>query len=221
MAKVAFIQDELRTREGIMILSAILKKHGHDTDVFSKCAENDLITSVLDYHPDVIALSCSTYEHKFALECAREIKTLSPSQFIIMGGPHPTFFPEVIDDSALDAVCVGEGEGAMLDLVQALDDSRPLTGIENWWIKVDGGQIERNPVRAAESDLDAIAFPDRKLLLEADEFTRQSGIKHFITSRGCPYDCTYCFNHALAEVYRGKGKRLRQMSVDKVIEEVR
>ena len=59
------------------------------------------------------------------------------------------------------------------------------------------------------------------MLFEADAFTRQSGIKHFITSRGCPYDCTYCFNHALAEIYRGKGKRLRQMSVDKVVEEVR
>ena len=97
---------------------------------------------------------------------------------------------------------------------------QPLTGIENWWFK-QGGQIERNPVRPAEDDLDRLPFPDRELLFEQDDFTRQSGIKHFITSRGCPYDCTYCFNHALAEIYRGKGKRLRQMSVDQVIEEVK
>ncbi|NIV35467.1 MAG: radical SAM protein, partial [Anaerolineae bacterium] len=107
----------------------------------------------------------------------------------------------------------------MLDLVQALEKGRDLAGIENWWFK-QGDGVERNLVRAAEDDLDVIPFPDRELLFEADEFTRQSGIKHFITSRGCPYDCTYCFNHALAEIYRGKGKRLRQMSADKVVEEV-
>ncbi len=67
--------------------------------------------------------------------------------------------------------------------------------------------------RCARGGSRSLPFPDRDLLFEKDEFTRLSGIKHFITSRGCPYDCTYCFNHALAEIYRGKGKRLRQMSV--------
>ena len=62
---------------------------------------------------------------------------------------------------------------------------------------------------------------DRALLFETDDYTRQAGIKHFITSRGCPYDCSYCFNHALAQLYRGKGRRLRQMSVERVIEEVK
>jgi radical SAM superfamily enzyme YgiQ (UPF0313 family) len=81
--------------------------------------------------------------------------------------------------------------------------------------------VERNSVRPAVDDLDALPLPDRALLFGKDAFVRQSGIKHFITSRGCPYDCTYCFNHALAELYRGKGKRLRQLSVDRVIEEVR
>jgi len=48
----------------------------------------------------------------------------------------------------------------------------------------------------------------------------RSKIKHFLAGRGCPYNCTYCFNHALGELYRGKGRRFRQRSVDNVLDEV-
>jgi anaerobic magnesium-protoporphyrin IX monomethyl ester cyclase len=120
----------------------------------------------------------------------------------------------------VDAVCLGEGEKAILGLVQSMAAGRPLSGIQGWWFK-HGDLIERNPIPVPESNLNLLPFPDRDLLFEKDAFTRQSGIKHFITSRGCPYDCTYCFNHALAEVYGGKGRRFRQMSVERVIEEVK
>jgi anaerobic magnesium-protoporphyrin IX monomethyl ester cyclase len=138
----------------------------------------------------------------------------------VFGGPHPTYFPEFVEEPGVDGVCLGEGEGAIVDLADAVEAGRPLTGLQNWWFKRDG-QIERNPLRPLVDDLDALPFPDRAVLFELDHFTRQSGIKHFITSRGCPYDCTYCFNHALAAIYRGRGKRIRQMSIDKVIEEVK
>ena len=70
-------------------------------------------------------------------------------------------------------------------------------------------------------DLDSLPFPDRALVYERDPIAARSKIKHFLTGRGCPYNCTYCFNHALSEIYRGKGQRFRQRSVDNVIEEVR
>ncbi len=218
--RVLFVEKQIDYEPlGLLYLSSALRQAGHEVRL-SIAATEDPVAVARAWQPDVVGYSVYTgsqaYYRDLNLQIRGAVRTVS-----VFGGPHPTYFPEFIEEPGVDAVCVGEGEGAMLDLVQALDDSKALSGIENWWFKLDGGQIERNPVRAAENDLDAIAFPDRKLLFEADEFTRQSGIKHFITSRGCPYDCTYCFNHALAEVYRGKGKRLRQMSVEKVIEEVR
>ncbi len=76
-------------------------------------------------------------------------------------------------------------------------------------------------MRPYVEDLDSLPFPDRALVYERDPIAARGKIKHFLTGRGCPYNCTYCFNHALSEIYRGKGQRFRQRSVDNVIEEVR
>jgi radical SAM superfamily enzyme YgiQ (UPF0313 family) len=171
------------------------------------------------WQPQVVGYSVYTGSQTYYRDLNLRVKA-AVDVVSVFGGPHPTYFPEFIEEPGVDAICLGEGEGAILDLVNALEEGRPLTGLQDWWFQVDG-RIERNEVRSLENDLDRLPFPDRELLFEKDQFTRQTGIKHFITSRGCPYDCTYCFNHALAEIYRGKGKRLRQMSVDKVIEEVR
>ncbi len=218
--RVLFVQKQIDYEPlGLLYLSSALRQAGHEVRL-SIATTEDPVAVARAWQPDVLGYSVYTGSQAYYRDLNLRIKG-AVQAVSVFGGPHPTYFPEFVEEPGVDAVCVGEGEGAMLDLVQALDDGKPLAGIENWWFKLDGGQIQRNPVRAAENDLDSIAFPDRELLFEADEFTRQSGIKHFITSRGCPYDCTYCFNHALAEVYRGKGKRLRQMSVDKVIEEVR
>jgi anaerobic magnesium-protoporphyrin IX monomethyl ester cyclase len=217
--RVLFVEKQIDYEPlGLLYLSSALRQAGHEVRL-SIASEEDPVSSVRAWKPDVVGYSVYTGSQAYYRDLNLRIKD-AVEVVSVFGGPHPTYFPEFVEEPGVDAVCVGEGEGAMLDLVQALERGQQLAGIENWWFKRDGGEIERNPVRPAEDDLDSIAFPDRELLFEADEFTRQSGIKHFITSRGCPYDCTYCFNHALAEIYRGKGKRLRQMSVDKVVEEV-
>jgi len=76
-------------------------------------------------------------------------------------------------------------------------------------------------VRPLVDDLDRLGLPDRDLVYLKDPIYRHSKIKHFISGRGCPYNCTYCFNHAFSKIYKGKGKRFRQRSVDNVIEELR
>jgi anaerobic magnesium-protoporphyrin IX monomethyl ester cyclase len=218
--RVLFVEKQIDYEPlGLLYLSSALRQAGHEVRL-SIASEQDPVAAARAWKPDVVGYSVYTGSQAYYRDLNLRIKH-AVDVVSVFGGPHPTYFPEFIEEPGVDAVCIGEGEGAMLDLAHALQRGQQLTGIENWWFKRDGGEIERNPVRAAVDNLDAIAFPDRELLFEADEFTRQSGIKHFITSRGCPYDCTYCFNHALAEVYRGKGKRLRQMSVDKVVEEVR
>lgn len=218
--RVLFVEKQIDYEPlGLLYLASALRQAGHEVRL-SIAAVEDPVAAARAWQPDVVGYSVYTgsqaYYRDLNLRIKERVNVVS-----VFGGPHPTYFPEFVEEPGVDAVCIGEGEGAMVDLVQALAEGRPLTRIENWWFKGPEGQVEHNPVRAAEDNLDAITFPDRALLFAADEFTRQSGIKHFITSRGCPYDCTYCFNHALAEIYRGKGKRLRQMSVDRVIKEVR
>ncbi|MGC9333013.1 MAG: B12-binding domain-containing radical SAM protein [Anaerolineae bacterium] len=217
--RVLFVEKQIDYEPlGLLYLSSVLRGAGHEIRL-AIASDEDPVEMARAWKPDVVGYSVYTgsqgYYRDLNLRIKGAVDTLS-----VFGGPHPTYFPEYIEEPGVDAVCIGEGEGAILDLVEAWQAGAPLTGIDNWWFKRNG-DIERNPVRNLENDLDRLQFPDRELLYQKDGFTRQSGIKHFITSRGCPYDCTYCFNHALAEIYRGKGRRMRQMSVGRVIEEVR
>ncbi|MGD2207502.1 MAG: radical SAM protein, partial [Anaerolineae bacterium] len=218
--RILFVEKQIDYEPlGLLYLSSVLRQAGHEVRLAIAADENP-VTVARAWQPDVVGYSVYTGSQTYYRDLNLRIKEAATGAVSIFGGPHPTYFPEFVEQPGVDAVCIGEGEGAILDLVEAVEAGRPLTGIDNWWFKRDGS-VERNPVRALKNDLDVLPFPDRELLFEKDAFTRQSGIKHFITSRGCPYDCTYCFNHALAEIYRGKGKRLRQASVSKVIEEVR
>ncbi len=204
---------------GLLYLSSALRQAGHHVRL-AVAAVEDPLSVAREWQPDVVGYSVYTGSQMYYRDLNLEIKAVLPGVLSAFGGPHPTYFPEFVEEPGVDAVCLGEGEGAILDLARALELGGPAANIDNWWFKRDG-QVERNPVRSAENDLDRLPFPDRELLFDRDSLTRQSGIKHFITSRGCPYDCTYCFNQALGELYRGKGHRLRQMSVGRVIEEVR
>ncbi len=217
--RVLFVEKQIDYAPlGLLYLSSVLRRAGHSVRL-AVASDEDPVALAREWQPGVVGYSVYTGSQTAYRDLNLRIKAVTDA-ISVFGGPHPTYFPEFVEEPGVDAVCLGEGEQAMLDLVEAAGSGAPLTGIPNWWFKRDGF-IERNPVRPLEDDLDNLPFPDRELLFERDEVTRQSGIKHFVTSRGCPYDCTYCFNHSLAELYRGKGKRLRQMSVARLIEEVR
>jgi anaerobic magnesium-protoporphyrin IX monomethyl ester cyclase len=217
--RILFVEKQIDYEPlGLLYLSSVLRQADHEVRL-AIMSEDDPVAIAQSWQPDVVGYSVYTGSQIFYRDVNLRIREAA-DVVSVFGGPHPTYFPEFIHEPGVDAVCLGEGEKAILGLVQSMAAGRPLTGIEGWWLK-HGDSIERNPIPAPESNLDVLPFPDRHLLFERDAFTRQSGIKHFITSRGCPYDCTYCFNHALAQVYGGKGRRLRQMSVDRVIEEVK
>jgi anaerobic magnesium-protoporphyrin IX monomethyl ester cyclase len=58
--------------------------------------------------------------------------------------------------------------------------------------------------------MNTLPLPDRALIYDKDQANRDSPMKHFITGRGCPYDCSYCFNHAWADIYHSEGHRVRR-----------
>jgi radical SAM superfamily enzyme YgiQ (UPF0313 family) len=82
-----------------------------------------------------------------------------------------------------------------------------------------GDEVVGNPLLPLREDLDSIPFPDRKLLERyADRLNRRTAF--VITGRGCPYDCSYCFNHAYKELYEGLGRMCRRRSVENVLLEI-
>lgn len=218
--KMLFLQNLWVEQLGPMYISAALKKNGHDCDVLISDGDAKLHKKILKIKPDLIAFSCTTGVHRWALEIAKNLKDrLKLNIPIIMGGPHPTHFPEVINNPGIDIVVRGEGEGVVVDLAQHLDKNEDLTCIPNVWVKKNG-KIFINDARPLIEDLDTMPFPDRELYYKYD-FLRKNPIKNFITSRGCPYRCSFCFNGPLRQLYKDKGRFVRRRSVDNVIKELK
>lgn len=203
--------------QGILHLSSVLKQAGHEVRL-CVVSQEEPAQAMEEFRPGIVGYSVTTGLQKYYLDLNREIKG-KYDVFSVFGGPHPTFFPEMIEGEGVDGICIGEGEGAMLDLARVLDNGSLKPDIPNWWFKING-EIVRNPVRPYIENLDELPFPDRELVYEQHLPTRHSKIKHFFSGRGCPYQCTYCFNHALFEIYKGLGKGVRKRSVDVVLAEI-
>lgn len=217
--KVLFIcKFDYVEKPGIMYLSAFLKNSGHECYYLDTRFERNLVREVKKINPGIIAYSVSTGPHKYLLEINRKLKKHF-NFFAIFGGPHCTVFPEFIEEESIDAICRGEGEEALYELAENLEKGEDYTQIRNLWIKKDG-KIFKNDLRPLVENLDDLPIPDREIFDRYRHF-RYMHRRFLMTSRGCPYNCTYCFNNLLRKVFSGKGTYMRQRSVKNVIEELK
>ncbi len=232
--KIAFINDPCE-RLGVEYIAAVLKKKGHEVKVFlDPQLFNDvyisfktlgrifdykkfLLRELKAYHPDLIGISTDTEHYQWACLLAKMIKEELGTP-IIFGGIHPTSVPErVIQNDCVDMVCVGEGEYPMLELADSMEKGRIDTSIKNIWFKKNGSVI-RNDIRPLIEHLDTLPIPDHDVFYETSSYFKKG--YYIVTSRGCPYSCSYCSHSYLQELYRGKGIYLRQRSVSNVLHEL-
>ena len=219
MARVLFLQDLFCEYPGTMILSACLKRAGHDVDVFIEKNTEKVIKYVGEYSPSLIAFSVMTGAHKWGLDVARESKKRFPGIPIIFGGVHTTYFPEILNESCVDIICRGEGEEALVELCDALDASGDYSTIPNLGVK-NNGTLVHNEMRDI-LNLTTLPPDDRELYYDKYPKLANKSVKNILTGRGCPYNCSFCFNQELKTMYKGKGNYLRFKDVDQVIEEIR
>jgi len=219
--RVLFIQNNgIQESIGVANLSGILKANGHSTDLLLVSHTTDLLGAIRRYDPGLIAFSALTGVHHSLEKLATRIKR-ELSIPIIVGGPHPTYSPDMIQHPAIDIICRGEGELAMLELADALEHNRDITGIRNLSVKTGAGVIHRNAIRPAVP-LDELPFPDRELYYKYG-FLRDMPMKRFISSMGCPYPCTFCHEPVIRAMYRtdAKSDYLRRKSVTRAVAEIK
>jgi radical SAM superfamily enzyme YgiQ (UPF0313 family) len=220
----------------IEYLSSALKAHGHQThlsfdpglfddkqylDIPSLAKLFDskkmVIEDIVSSKPDLVAFSVGTDNYLWAKNIAQAVKERTQVS-VIFGGIHATAVPErVLQNSFVDMVCLGEGEEALVELADSFSKNERRHDIKNIWFKYNGNII-KNPPRDLIPDLDTLPLPD-KSLFEKDVLIR-NGKYMIMTSRGCPYKCTYCYNDVLKDFYFGKGKFVRQRSVKNVLNEL-
>jgi len=214
------VHDCLTMPLGAGYLGAVARQAGHEVRL-GVLLHDDIVDLARSFGADMIGFTATTGFHARYLALAHTIKAALPSVMVVMGGAHPTFFPEVIErHPTLDAICIGEGEEALVEFLEALASGRDHTCVRNFWVRAPGKGVIRNPLRPRIENLDEIPFPDRTLW---HPYSRRMTLKtpFVMASRGCPYRCSYCFNHAYNRLYDFDGRVVRRRSVDNVIGELR
>jgi len=224
--RTLFVYPNLMKQEfismGIAYLSAILKANGHKTallDMTFGVSNKKIIKKIRRFKPDIVGFSVRSGELNYSLKLADFIKQNFGIP-IIFGGVGPTVEPlKVIREESVDMICIGEGEFALLELLNKIEENKRIEKTKNIWIKKEG-RIITNPVRPLVEDLDLLPFPDRKVFNFRKYLEARSGVVDFIVSRGCPFNCSYCVNPVLKKLYSGKGKFVRFRSPQNVFEEI-
>jgi radical SAM superfamily enzyme YgiQ (UPF0313 family) len=202
---------------GIAALSAFVKRSGHQTaliHVNTKKALGDL-SEIERFKPGLIAMYVSTTQWQTAKLIAGRIKQKYTVP-VFIGGPHPTTSPECLfETEKIDGLCIGEGEGALLELAERISKGSRISDIPNLWIREAGG-ISRNVVRPLIENMDELPFPDWSI------FSREAVYNYpcFTFSRGCPFHCPYCINYALKNIYKDNTRFVRIKSAARAIEEI-
>ncbi len=223
---------------GIQFLSSTLKAHGHSTSLlfdpavftghsfldipFLKSFTNldqEIVDKAVAQKPDLICFSCFTGNYSWCLQMAARIKSRCEVP-VVFGGVHPTAVPKtVLQNSCVDYVVVGEGEDALLELLDCLQKGTVgFQGIANLGYKI-GSDMHINPTRPYIKNLDLLPLPDKDLFYSKVPMLAE--MYRVMTSRGCPFSCSFCGNSMLHRMYSHEKKHVRRRSVQNVLEELR
>jgi len=209
---------------GLLSLGAVLEENNYEVSIYDSDLKNstikNLINYIKQYKPDFAGIYCNTSNYHRVINYADNIKKIGNIP-ICLGGPHPIIEPEeILKNTSVDSVVMGEGEMTLLELLDALSGNKDLNPIKGLAYKDAGGNIFVNSKRELIPDLDTLPMPARHLLpIEKYRPSPHHYLKlpmtTMILSRGCPFSCHFC---ASKNVW---GKTNRTLSVDKAIDEIK
>lgn len=188
---------------------------------------DEIIDEVISFNPSVVGLTCLVTEVNEVLEIAKSIKE-KLNAFVVVGGIHPTLYPQDIlfEGTPVDFVVIGEGEKTFSELINAIKDNKPTKEIKGlaWFDK----KLVKTECRELMEDIDALhPLPYHKVDMNYYTKVDQSKIRflpvsslNVFTTRGCPFNCAFCVASNLWKDSDHK-KILRMRSTENVIDELR
>ena len=182
---------------------------------------------------DVIGFSSMTGYAELTRRVIRRLREIAPQTYLIWGGIHPITDPEDAIRSEVDAICTGEGELVLPELLDALRAGRRPLDIKNFWFR-ESGQVHRNGFRPLLTPQEMDTFPlphygegewifrdgQGFVPLTLADYLKSDGLGYnTVWSIGCPFHCNYCGNTTFI-ANDPKYARIRHPSPQRVVAEV-
>ena len=206
-----------------LYLGTVLTRAGYRVEILderiSESFEADVAASIAKEKPLFVGVSSMTgIQIRGGLKAARAVRAADAELPIVWGGVHPTLCPDsTLNDALCDIVVLGEGEITAIELADCLRRGADLNGVQGIGFKREGKQIftEKRPMI---EDLDVIPRPDYELIPMERYFTRAPSTNEaqlqLVTSRGCPFDCEFCYNLKFNE------RRFRYHSAERTVADI-
>ena len=234
--KVFFIypsaDSQLGFNYGVAHMAAILKQAGHDVAFWQLCedleplpTEQQFLDRIRRENPNVLAFSVVTNQWAYTQKLAQWARPHCSIPFVI-GGVHTLMsVEEVLGTGLFDYAFRGECERAFLEFMDTLQEGQDVTEVSNL-AYVSDGEVRINPVGPLP-ELTELPPKDYTCMDFQRMIDAKNGWVGLMASRGCPFACTYCFNHVMVESYKRdlqcsfKGLNyIRRFTVGQMIDEI-
>lgn len=209
---------DYNTPTGVLYVATYLKKHGYNVKFIDCSITKNFLEIILAEVKDAIALCsyCMSIHIKYIIPLLTSVKQVNPNIKVILGGPHPTLFPEqTAADPLIDFVCIGEGEETTLELINFIVDpknNKNYSDIKGICYN-NGNEIITTLIRPF-IDMDKLPFIDWELMEPSAIKSMSDKIARVQTSRGCPFLCSFCINVV------SKNSKMRYRSPKLVVDEM-
>ncbi len=204
----------------LLIAGYLLDNTNHDVNVLDCQVEgldySNLEQRIRQFEFDIVGITTMTFTVIDVIETIKLIKNVSPQAKIVLGGPHVSLFPnETMNLEGVDYLVLGEGEITFAKFLYCIENGIDLKSVNGLVYKAKDNSIVHTGPPEIIDDLDELSFPARHLTPYREYsslLAKRLPITTMITSRGCPFKCSFCHRPHL-------GKKFRAMSAQKVVEE--
>ncbi|RJP27184.1 MAG: radical SAM protein [Candidatus Omnitrophota bacterium] len=188
---------------GLASIISVTKASGHTARLSIVNSFNDyrmVLREIDEFNPQVIGFTSVSSQFMFVNKLAAKIKEKYKDTIIVCGGTHPTINPDCLLESRdIDGIFIGEAENSFIEFLQKIESGDDFKTTDNFGY-VENNKLITNKLKPLVSDIASLPYPDKTTYPYA-KVIRKTFYAPFLFLRGCPCNCAYCSNHAIAKKY--------------------
>lgn len=200
---------------GLLYIAGYLEKYSkHNITIIDsqvgKLDYSSLASRITSVKPDIVGITAMTLTLIDVIKTIDLVKRIDKNIKVVLGGPHVHLFPkETINLANVDYLVLGEGEETFKELLDCIDEKSRLKKIPGLVFK-DNGEVINTGIRSPIKNLDELPFPARHLVpytKYTSLLTKGNIVTTIFTSRGCPFQCSFCDRPHLGKIFRARSPK--------------